>query len=82
MKTIEYDQIELPHSFVILDGAKTYIIAPEGLQVEQAVISGSIAPEVGNAMHLINVPLGTIVPTLNWPGKAEHWLEVPVDTGR
>jgi large subunit ribosomal protein L2 len=53
------------------DGEKAYIIAPEGLQVGQTVISGeSVAPEVGNAMHLVNIPLGTIVHNIELkPGK-------------
>ncbi|HCD86115.1 MAG TPA: 50S ribosomal protein L2, partial [Algoriphagus sp.] len=53
------------------DGAKAYIIAPEGLQVGQTVISGEqVAPEVGNAMHLMNIPMGTIVHCVELkPGK-------------
>lgn len=38
---------------VYADGEKRYIVAPNGLQVGQTVISGSnVAPEVGNAMPL------------------------------
>ncbi|WP_194972922.1 50S ribosomal protein L2 [Aquiflexum lacus] len=73
VKTIEYDPNRTARIALLFyaDGAKTYIIAAEGLQVGQTVISGeSVAPEVGNAMHLINVPLGTIVHNIELkPGK-------------
>src|SRR5690606_36193928 len=64
VKTIEYDPNR--SAFISLlayaDGAKTYTIAPAGLQVGQKVVSGpEAAPEVGNAMPLGNIPLGTII---------------------
>ena len=44
------------------DGEKRYIIAPQGLQAGQTIISGKeVAPNVGNAMSLGSMPLGTIV---------------------
>jgi len=44
------------------DGAKTYIIAPEGLTVGQVVMSGAeAAPEVGNALPLASMPIGTVI---------------------
>ncbi len=44
------------------DGEKTYIIAQNGLQVGQTIVSGeNVAPEIGNAMPLANIPLGTII---------------------
>ena len=44
------------------DGEKSYILAPTGLQVGMKVESGQkVAPKVGNAMPLKNVPLGTSV---------------------
>ncbi|MEL0645034.1 MULTISPECIES: 50S ribosomal protein L2 [unclassified Olleya] len=44
------------------DGEKTYIIAQNGLQVGQTVVSGEgSSPEIGNAMPLANIPLGTII---------------------
>lgn len=44
------------------DGQKSYILAPAGLEVGATVISGSnVAPKVGNAMPLANVPLGTAI---------------------
>jgi large subunit ribosomal protein L2 len=73
VKSIEYDPNRTARIALLyyVDGAKTYIIAPEGLQVGQTVISGeSVAPEVGNAMRLVNIPLGTIVHNIELkPGK-------------
>ena len=44
------------------DGEKRYILAPNGLQVGQTVGSGAeVAPEVGNALPLSAIPLGTII---------------------
>ena len=44
------------------DGEKAYIIAQNGLQVGQTVVSGEgSSPEIGNAMPLANIPLGTII---------------------
>ena len=62
--SIEYDPNR--SAFIALlnyaDGEKRYIIAPQGLQVGSTVISGdSVAPEVGNALQLKNMPLGTNV---------------------
>src|SRR5690606_37850954 len=64
VKTIEYDpnRSALISLLAYADGATTYIIAPAGLQVGQKVVSGpDAAPEVGNAMPLANIPLGTII---------------------
>ncbi|MDP4184559.1 MAG: 50S ribosomal protein L2 [Bacteroidota bacterium] len=47
---------------VYADGEKRYILAPNGLAVGQTILSGSkIAPEVGNALPLSDIPLGTLV---------------------
>jgi large subunit ribosomal protein L2 len=44
------------------DGEKNYVIAQNGLKVGQKIASGdSVAPEVGNALPLKNIPLGTII---------------------
>jgi len=64
VKTIEYDpnrtaRIALLH---YADGEKRYIIAPAGLSVGAQIVSGTgVAPEVGNALPLREMPLGTIV---------------------
>ena len=62
--TIEYDPNRT--AFIALlnyqDGEKRYIIAQNGLQVGQNIVSGNdIAPEIGNAMPLSDIPLGTII---------------------
>ncbi len=47
---------------VYADGEKRYMLAPNGLQVGQNVLSGNeVAPEIGNALPLSKIPLGTIV---------------------
>jgi len=45
------------------DGEKRYIIAQNGLSVGQKVVSGDsgVSPEIGNAMPLSQIPLGTII---------------------
>ena len=44
------------------DGEKRYIIAPNGLQVGATLMSGAdAAPEVGNALPLANIPVGTVI---------------------
>ncbi|WP_299676899.1 50S ribosomal protein L2 [uncultured Dokdonia sp.] len=44
------------------DGEKRYVIAQNGLQVGQNIVSGAnVAPEIGNAMPLSDIPLGTII---------------------
>ena len=63
--SIEYDPNRT--AFIALvnyqDGEKAYIIAQNGLRVGQNVVSGNsgVAPEIGNAMPLSEIPLGTII---------------------
>ncbi|MFL2626408.1 MAG: 50S ribosomal protein L2 [Flavobacteriaceae bacterium] len=63
--SIEYDPNRT--AFIALlnyqDDEKRYVIAQNGLQVGQKLLSGNegIAPEVGNAMPLSQIPLGTII---------------------
>jgi large subunit ribosomal protein L2 len=64
VKTIEYDPNRTARIALVVykDGEKRYIIAPAGLKVGQTVIAGKTAtPDVGNAMYLSDVPLGTII---------------------
>ncbi len=62
--SIEYDpnrnaRISLLH---YVDGEKRYILCPAGLTVGTMVVSGPDAPlEVGNALPLYKIPLGTTV---------------------
>jgi large subunit ribosomal protein L2 len=62
--TIEYDPNRTAFIALLnyIDGEKRYIVAPQGLQVGATVISGDdVAPEIGNALQLKNMPLGTMV---------------------
>ena len=71
--TVEYDPNRTARIALLQyeDGEKRYMIAPNGIQVGQTVISGSgVAPEVGNAMPMIEIPLGTIIHNIEMrPGK-------------
>src|SRR6186713_251860 len=73
VNSIEYDPTHSARVALLFyaDGTKTYIIAPEGLKVGQQVVSGAdVAPEVGNALPLAKIPLGTIVHNVEMkPGK-------------
>ena len=62
--TIEYDPNRSARIALVeyQDGEKRYIIAPNGLKVGQVIESGSgVAPEVGNALPLAEIPVGTLV---------------------
>jgi len=64
VKTIEYDPNRSARIALLYyaNGVKTYILAPNGLQVGTTVMSGAeAAPEVGNALPLSVIPLGTVV---------------------
>ena len=75
--TIEYDPNR--SSFVALvkysDGEKRYIVAQAGLKVGQKVTSGvnNVSPDLGNAMPLSLIPLGTIISCMELvPGKGAN----------
>ena len=64
VKSIQYDPNRT--AFIALleyaDGDKRYVIAQNGLQVDQEVTAGvGAAPEIGNALPLSEIPLGTII---------------------
>src|ERR1041384_1613528 len=64
VKSIEYDPTRTARVALLwyADGGKTYILAPQGIKVGQKVVSGDdVAPEVGNALPLAKIPVGTIV---------------------
>ena len=73
VKAIEYDPNRTARIALLFyaDGEKSYIIAPEGLKVGDTVMSGKNAsPEVGNAMYLADIPLGTVIHNIELkPGK-------------
>ncbi|MFD1552082.1 50S ribosomal protein L2 [Putridiphycobacter roseus] len=73
VKTIEYDpnRSALIALLFYKDGEKRYIIAPEGLKVEDVIVSGSgSAPEIGNALPLSEIPLGTIIHNIEFNPSA------------
>ncbi|MEN6568512.1 MAG: 50S ribosomal protein L2 [Rikenellaceae bacterium] len=64
VKTIEYDPNRSARIALVVygDGEKRYIIAPHGLKVGQVIASGpGVAPELGNALPLSEIPLGTLI---------------------
>jgi len=71
--TIEYDPNRSARIALLIyaDGEKRYMIAPDGIEVGQEVMSGPRAePEVGNCLQLSDIPLGTVVHCIEMkPGK-------------
>ena len=73
VETIEYDPNRT--AFIALvryeDGEKRYILAPQGLEVGAKVESGpDVAPEIGNALMMKNMPLGTNIHNIEMqPGQ-------------
>ena len=64
VKTIEYDPNRSARIALLyyVDGSKAYMIAPNGLKVGSTVVSGpDAAPEVGNALPLNKIPVGTLI---------------------
>jgi large subunit ribosomal protein L2 len=64
VKSIEYDPNRSARIALLYyaDGEKSYIIAPNGLEVGAVLMSGAdAAPEVGNTLPLKNIPIGTVV---------------------
>ena len=79
VKSIEYDPNRSARIALLyyVDGAKAYIIAPNGLEVGATVVSGpDVAPEVGNALPLGKIPVGTLVSTTSSfaPVREPSWL--------
>ena len=73
IKTIEYDpnrsaNIALLH---YADGEKRYVLAAKGFEVGQQIVSGlHVDIKVGNALPLMNIPVGTVVHNIELhPGK-------------
>ena len=59
------------YNFGQANGTKSYIIAPKGLKVGDVVESGkSVDIKVGNAMEIMNIPVGTVIHNIELrPGK-------------
>jgi large subunit ribosomal protein L2 len=71
--TIEYDPNRSARIALVeyADVEKRYILAPQGLTVGQTIMSGTgAAPEIGNALPLRDIPLGTTIHNIEMkPGK-------------
>ena len=64
VKTIEYDPNRSAFIALVeyMDGEKRYVVAQSGIKVGQQISSGENAsPEVGNALPLSKIPLGTVI---------------------
>ncbi len=73
VKSIEYDPNRSARIALVVyeDGEKRYILAPNGLKIGQVIESGkNVAPEIGNALYLSDIPLGTIIHNIELrPGR-------------
>ena len=73
VKTLEYDPNRSAHIALIeyTDGVKSYILAPVGLKVGDTVVAGPSADiKPGNALPLVNIPVGTFIHNVElYPGK-------------
>ena len=73
VKTLEYDPNRSAHIALVQyeDGEKRYILAPAELKVGDVVVSGAGADiKPGNALPLVNIPVGTIIHNVEmYPGR-------------
>ena len=73
VERLEYDPNRSAHLALLCyaDGERRYIIAPKGVVVGQAIVSGSEAPiKSGNALPIRNIPVGTTLHCVEMiPGK-------------
>lgn len=73
VKSIEYDPNRTANIALLSykDGEKRYIIAPKDLNVGDTIVSGKgVQPNVGNALFIGEIPLGTTVHNIELkPGK-------------
>ncbi|MGI6177603.1 MAG: 50S ribosomal protein L2 [Eubacterium sp.] len=71
--TIEYDPNRTSNIALLTyaDGEKRYIIAPNGLNVGDTVVSGAdVDIQIGNSLPLANIPVGTMIHNIEMkPGK-------------
>ena len=85
VKTLEYDPNR--SAFIALveyeDGAKSYILAPDGLKVGDTIMAGPNADiKPGNALPFENIPVGTMIHNIElYPGKAGRKRHMGVRPG-
>lgn len=65
-KVVSIEKDPIRSAFIALinyvDGEKRYIIAPEGLKIDQKIIAKEDAPiKLGNRVKLKNIPIGTVI---------------------
>ncbi len=76
--TIEYDPNRTANIALLhyADGEKRYIIAPEGINVDDTLVSGPEAPiKTGNCLPLANIPLGSVVHCIEMvPGRGAKMI--------
>jgi large subunit ribosomal protein L2 len=73
VETIEYDPNRSGRIALVCydDGERRYILAPEGLKVNDVVMSGAQAEiRIGNALPIRHIPLGTMIHNIElYPGR-------------
>ena len=73
VERIEYDPNRTAHIALVVyaDGERRYIIAPRGLEVGAALMSGAEAPiRAGNTLPIRNIPVGSTIHCIELqPGK-------------
>ena len=73
VERLEYDPNRSANLALLLykDGERRYVIAPKGVNVGDALISGASAPiKAGNTLPLSNIPIGTQIHCIEMkPGK-------------
>ena len=71
--SIEYDPNRSAFIALVIysDNEKRYVIAQKGIKVGSKIVSGqSVSPDIGNAMPLSSIPLGTVISCIEMrPGK-------------
>ena len=79
VETIEYDPNRSANIALVLyeDGERRYILAPNGLTIGKKIVSGNkVSVEVGNALPLGNIPIGTGIHNLEVrPGKGGQMVK-------
>ena len=78
VKAIEYDPNRTAYLALIqyVDGAKSYILAPNGLKVGDKVVSGTDCDIIaGNVLPIANIPVGTVICCVELkPGKGAQMV--------
>jgi large subunit ribosomal protein L2 len=78
VQRLEYDPMRSAHLALLFyrDGEKSYILAPNDLEVGSEIMSGPAAEvRVGNALPLKNIPVGTPIHNLELtPGKGAQMV--------